>query len=508
MKHRILAGLLVLVLLCGGCAPAGTEEPSSRESSTGTAEEPAPPETDPVSQAEQTAREEILLEEIRSFEMALGGVPYERGAEGFRGWNFGATYLDEHGDGGLETEERNALISRMSEVWFDSPGETAFRYGDTTLYWNVRVKLQDIQVEGDQAVVTVSRTQGGEPLYDARYTFSARPAPEDLLGTPAEELVDNGQIWAFERVEWLGNDHAGEYTELSTAEDLTGLARRINEGDIEAAHGNYRLACDIDLTGVDWEPIGTQLPEDNGRLYGMVESVGFQGVLDGAGHRITGLDLNTEAPRAGFFGTIGPNAVVRDLTVEGRVQSSWADPNVPAGTSSVGGFAAVIFEGARVENCHFSGTVDGFSYTGGFVGQVEWDPSTVFLNLPEPTLEGCSFQGDVTGTSTSGGFAGTVSGWIQDCSAQGTLTVRPGNGFLAVDIGGFAGCVDKRLADCACGVKTTYVYRDPYRMGNFVGIMSGGGLTGCTMSEDCVNPDWYMVGYQEMLNLPMEVKLV
>ena len=57
-------------------------------------------------------------------------------------------------------------------------------------------------------------------------------------------------------------------------------------------------------------------------------------------------------------------------------------------------------------------------------------------------------------------------------------------------------------------MKIEFVLRDPNRMGNFAGIISIGGVYSSTMDKELINPEWYMVGYQEMLHLPMEVEPV
>ena len=115
----------------------------------------------------------------------------------------------------------------MSEAWFGCPGEQKAKYGYTSAYFvgEPRVKARDYQFSDDRAEVTVSRSWKGQKLYDARYTFVAEPAPEGLEGTCAEKLIDNGKIWRFDRVEWLGNEHEGEFIEISTAEELLAMVQ-------------------------------------------------------------------------------------------------------------------------------------------------------------------------------------------------------------------------------------------------------------------------------------------
>ena len=51
----------------------------------------------------------------------------------------------------------------------------------------------------------------------------------------------------------------------------------------------YKLVADIDLEGVEWEPIGTS-------------SAPFTGTLDGAGYSIRNLKMNRNTDYAGLFG--------------------------------------------------------------------------------------------------------------------------------------------------------------------------------------------------------------
>lgn len=251
------------------------------------------------------------MKEVLCYESSHGGAPYEYGQPGFIAWDFGEVYLDLTSNREEPAEEQNALIQSMAEAWSAVRGSRRQSRVTPAAYFvgEPRVKARDYQFSDDRAEVTVSRSWKGQKLYDARYTFVAEPAPEGLEGTCAEKLIDNGKIWRFDRVEWLGNEHEGEFIEISTAEELLAMAQKINSGDQEAAHGNYRLTQDIDLTGVEWEPIGSPglaLILERERMYGVVNTQGFQGVFDGAGHRITGLEYSTETREAGFFGCIAP----------------------------------------------------------------------------------------------------------------------------------------------------------------------------------------------------------
>ena len=139
------------------------------------------------------------------------------------------------------------------------------------------------------------------------------------------------------------------------------------------------LAADLDLTGVDFTPIPT-----------------FAGVFDGQGHTITGLRLTGPGSTVGLFRYIQPGATVRNLTVKGAV--------VPGGTRSVVG--GIVGDNAgTLENCVFSGTVEGKSAVGGIAGR----------NSAAGQIIRCSTSGSVSGESATGGIAGRNLGLILTC---------------------------------------------------------------------------------------------
>lgn len=84
---------------------------------------------------------------------------------------------------------------------------------------------------------------------------------------------------------------------IATASDLVTLGAEVDAGDNKAGKF-YALANDIDLTGIEWNPIGADLSNKSG---GTV--VGFSGTLDGRGHVIRNISINSDTIEyAGLFG--------------------------------------------------------------------------------------------------------------------------------------------------------------------------------------------------------------
>ena len=159
---------------------------------------------------------------------------------------------------------------------------------------------------------------------------------------------------------------------------------------------NITLDTDIDLTGKDWTPIGTDY--DNS----------YKGTFDGGGHTITGLTFTTNDEYAGLFGWLNRAGTVKNVVMEGVQITS----NQIYG-GSIGG---VVGSGwGTIENCSVSGSVSGTVYVGGVVG-VQIGGS----------ITGCSSSATVKGTVDVGGVAGQTnsSATLTACYATGNVIIE------------------------------------------------------------------------------------
>ena len=184
----------------------------------------------------------------------------------------------------------------------------------------------------------------------------------------------------------------GSYT-VTSADGLMNVAKLVNGGKTDI---NITLNKNIDLTGKDWTPIGTDY--DNS----------YKGTFDGGGHTITGLTFTTNDEYAGLFGWLNRAGTVKNVVMEGVQITS----NQIYG-GSIGG---VVGSGwGTIENCSVSGSVSGTVYVGGVVG-VQIGGS----------ITGCSSSATVKGTVDVGGVAGQTnsSATLTACYATGNVTLE------------------------------------------------------------------------------------
>ena len=158
---------------------------------------------------------------------------------------------------------------------------------------------------------------------------------------------------------------------------------------------NCTLNADIDLTGKDWTPIGTNF--DNS----------YKGTFDGGSHTITGLTVTTNDEYVGLFGRLGETGTVKNVVMDG-IQITC---NHRLGYA--GGVAG--FSWGTIENCSVSGSVSGTVYVGGVVG-AQIDGS----------ITGCSSSATVKGTVDVGGVAGQTnsSATLTACYATGNVIIE------------------------------------------------------------------------------------
>lgn len=174
------------------------------------------------------------------------------------------------------------------------------------------------------------------------------------------------------------------------------------------ASGVYiRLETNLDLEGIDFEPIGGTYDDGEGNSI----DLSFDGMFDGNGHTIANASIERMGQDyVGLFGRIGTEGAVYRLgVVNGRF----------GGQNYVGGLAG--YNGGTIEACYTSGQAAG-SYAGGVAG---YCANRITSCYSESTVNGGVFVGGLAGyclfgtiqSSYSAGlvggesFAGGLVGW-------------------------------------------------------------------------------------------------
>lgn len=263
----------------------------------------------------------------------------------------------------------------------------------------------------------------------------------------------------------------------------------------EALTKSYKLGADIDLTGINFNGIGSK-------------SQPFSGSFDGNGFKISNMTINKDASSegVGMFNYIMGAAVKNvklenvDITGGSMVGSlvGWAAAKV-----STENMAESI--GNLIGNCHVSGKVKSLAtdtkgaYAGGLVGDNdgETDSNTgfsVYSSIDKCSaavsveaegayaggLAGGNFgnitdsyaTGDVSGKTGAGGFTGTNTGSIYSSHSEGSVSGTS-------SMGGFAGTTSGEIRN-SYSISAVNSMSSGDKIGGFIGNGSG-------MVKDCMS---------------------
>ena len=226
-----------------------------------------------------------------------------------------------------------------------------------------------------------------------KYTVKVNATGLTLEGCTIGSWADGGgESGAAEDLGYIYDSNTKTYT-VYNANGLMNIAELVNGGKSDI---NITIDTDIDLTGKDWTPIGTDY--DNS----------YKGTFDGGGHTITGLTFTTNDEYAGLFGWLNRAGTVKNVVMEGVQITS----NQIYG-GSIGG--VVGYSWGTIENCSVSGSVSGTVYVGGVVGAQIGG-----------SITGCSSSATVKGTVDVGGVAGQTnsSATLTACYATGNVIIE------------------------------------------------------------------------------------
>ena len=226
-----------------------------------------------------------------------------------------------------------------------------------------------------------------------KYTVKVNATGLTLEGCTIGDWADGGgESGEAEDLGYIYDSNTKTYT-VYNANGLMNIAELVNGGKSDI---NITIDTDIDLTGKDWTPIGTDY--DNS----------YKGTFDGGGHTITGLTFTTNDEYAGLFGWLNRAGTVKNVVMEGVQITS----NQIYG-GSIGGVAG--YSWGTIENCSVSGSVSGTVYVGGVVGAQIGG-----------SITGCSSSATVKGTVDVGGVAGQTnsSATLTACYATGNVTIE------------------------------------------------------------------------------------
>ena len=317
------------------------------------------------------------------------------------------------------------------------------------------VQLTGLSTEGDNPAEITPYDKGSN-------TYTALVAPQSVAAgtTFITCTFTNGKTFVYKMKNATDWQAGGEYTytvslaaakdlgytiesngsyTVTSADGLMNIAELVNGGKTDI---NITLTADIDLTGKDWTPIGTDY--DNS----------YTGTFDGGGHTITGLTITTKDQFVGLFGYLNRAGTVKNVVMEGiQITSNHMFGN----TGGVAGFSW-----GTIENCSVSGSVSGTVYVGGVVG-AQWNGS----------ITGCSSSATVKGMVHVGGVVGQTNdgATMTACYATGNVIIEiaPKKNISGGGLVGFNGGKGVRACYATGNVTSTGSSTGNVHIGGFLG---------------------------------------
>ena len=232
----------------------------------------------------------------------------------------------------------------------------------------------------------------------------------DLIQEGTEE-----EPFEIDTVEELQSIRGGFFNDYLRGPSLLGGEFRLDKEESHLRH--YLLTADIDASGTrEWNdgsgfnPIGGPITKSRD------SQPDFQGILDGKGHRITGLHIKRKARGIGLIGSLsssrGEGGIVRNIVL--------VDVDIRDADSLTGSLVAGLHENGTVSNCHLETTTsqknkiwgDG-GIIGGLVGSIR-DSGGLIKNCSVKNT-----QVDGGFKSGGGGLVGILlAGKVEDCYVE------------------------------------------------------------------------------------------
>ena len=378
--------------------------------------------------------------------------------------------------------------------------------------------LISYKAEQSKTGAFVTEINGTAPQSPNGWMFTINDKPSSV-GMEAAQVTPGDKILWYEGTalnhflapSWaeMTAPEQAEYEEIYTKEQLLALANSQNPAQDWAK--NYRLMADIDLSSVDFAPIGS-------------EEIPFTGRFEGNGKTLSNLSIERGAAsqNLGLFGCI-KGAEIVNLTLENARITGGSRIGTLVGAAladAAGGKANLI------ANCHATGTVTAMGTAvikqtdaGGLVGindgntdgqtgqsiysAIDGSSAHVtviantgsadraesghvggFVGWNKGMITNCLAEGSVDGGNTTGGFAGSNYGSIYNSHATGAVTA----GYTA---GGFVGSSGIGSALKNCYATGNVIAVSPHSGAYFGGF--AGSITGT--AENCIStgtltPGW------------------
>ncbi len=247
--------------------------------------------------------------------------------------------------------------------------------------------------------------------------------------------------------DWTGEGTKASPYVITTASQLNAFAEDVSAGN-DYKDIYVKLGADIDMSTstLAFTPVGTS------------EETPFRGSFDGANYTVKNLKIAVGAENyQGLFGYADSVSSISNLKM--------LDANISTGGNYTGTVAGWC-----------SGTMTNITVEGSVIKATDYCAAGVVGYFNGPKLENCVFTGSITGAGENAGIVGTIAGQAvgSRLQAHGSITVTSLPNTIWKSIGGVAGTAlpgkdcQALITDCYSDMQLTSKVPSPY-VGGVVG---------------------------------------
>ena len=305
--------------------------------------------------------------------------------------------------------------------------------------------MRAIQSEADARMSEISRIMSTTEYNGIKLFDGSSSGSTGSTGTFIEEVTPLTEEEAI----------AQGYTVIKTADELQAMKDNLS--------GKYILMNDIDLSGYNWEAVGSDVNP-------------FTGEFNGNGYVISNLTINKPTEDGqGLFGIV-MNGTLENIALENVAVT---------GANGVGGLVGMI-QGDIINSYSTGFVIGNGAYAGGLVGMIQGDIANSYSTC---SATGTSYVGGLVGGMVIGNITVSYStGSVSGYGAVGGLVGNIDNGSInsSYSTGSVNG--NTRVGGFAGGNNTgtfTSCYYDTQKSSQAIGVGDGDGtgVSGVTTTE-------------------------
>ncbi len=286
--------------------------------------------------------------------------------------------------------------------------------------------------------------------------------------------------WDFANIWWIpAADYPKMQTEMKGAGTQTNPYQVENQFHLERINDNlvkthYILMADIDLSTTTYST-AIIAPDGDSGTSGF-EGISFSGIFDGNGHKITGLNIDTNGEKkyyVGLFGRVN-DGTIKNLALE--------NININVGDNSwyIGGIAGWN-NSVMLTNCYTTGQITTGQYSetmGGLVGENRGTITSCYSEVTMNTGQGAKFIGGLVGWNGMVGGS-PKPGVISNCYAKGIVNGTAGAYSNPWSYGGSGGLVGANWYGLISDSYSLTQLSNAQVIGGLCGYSNNGTISGC-----------------------------